>query len=283
MSFRSDARLVHGPQVQQTLSILQQLATAMGPGLKQHVKALGFPVITVLGDSKVLGWLAEKLPSLRTVPGDLMLCLPQLFACLEDRNADVRKKAQDALPSFMMHLGYDKMNKATGKLKGPAGKKPAAKGVKDDEDKSGPIFILIPSAKEQRIKEEKQLKILKWNFITPRDEYVEQLKAQMATCFAKWLLDELFHFDFQRHVKAIGVMIERLNSESDATIGCLDLILKWVTLRFFETNTTILMKVLEYLKLLFTMLNTEGYHLTEYEANSFIPYLILKVRLHGSL
>ncbi|XP_015239283.1 PREDICTED: cytoskeleton-associated protein 5 [Cyprinodon variegatus] len=412
--------------VQQTLTILQQLATAMGPGLKQHVKALGFSIITVLGDSKanlraaamatlqawveqtgmkdwlegedlseelkrenpflrqeVLAWLAEKLPTLRTVPGDLMLCIPQLFVCLEDRNADVRKKAQDALPTFMMHLGYEKMLKATGKLKpaskdqvvamlekaravmpakpaapakagggkgsaepsrapsasrsaaasedvndskpeakkvrggggaakkppspseeappskekesngskkppvkgkaaagsqqGPAGKKLAAKVLKDEEDKSGPIFILIPNAKEQRMKEEKQLKILKWNFITPRDEYVEQLKSQMAACFTKWLLDELFHLDFQRHVKAIGVMIERLNSESDATIGCLDLILKWVTLRFFETNTTILMKVLEYLKLLFTMLNRENYHLTEYEANSFIPYLILKV------
>lgn len=48
--------LIHcsrGLQVQQTLTILQQLATAMGPGLKQHVKALGIPVITVLGDSKV--------------------------------------------------------------------------------------------------------------------------------------------------------------------------------------------------------------------------------------
>lgn len=45
--------VVFGPQVQQTLTILQQLATAMGPGLKQHVKALGFPVINVLGDSKV--------------------------------------------------------------------------------------------------------------------------------------------------------------------------------------------------------------------------------------
>uniref|UniRef100_A0A3B3YNC3 TOG domain-containing protein n=1 Tax=Poecilia mexicana TaxID=48701 RepID=A0A3B3YNC3_9TELE len=320
--------------VQQTLSILQQLATAMGPGLKQHVKALGFPVITVLGDSKdgchgnaVLGWLAEKLPTLRSVPADLMVCVPQLFTCLEDRNADVRKKAQDALPTFMMHLGYDKMNKATGKLKpaskdqvvamlekaravmpakpaapaktggkgsaeqknvwllfahcvclsvcvnqGPAGKKPATKGQKDDEDKSGPIFILVPNAKEQRIKEEKQLKILKWNFITPRDEYVEQLKTQMAACFAKWLLDEMFHFDFQRQVKAIGVMIE-----SEATVSCLDLILKWITLRFFETNTTILMKVLEYLKLLFMMLNRENYHLTEYEANSFVPYLILKV------
>lgn len=44
--------------------------------------------------------------------------------------------------------------------------------------------------------------------MTPRDEYLEQLKTQMSTCFAKWLQDELFHLDFQRHVKAISVMIE---------------------------------------------------------------------------
>ncbi|XP_061677746.1 cytoskeleton-associated protein 5 isoform X2 [Syngnathoides biaculeatus] len=374
--------------VQQSLTILQQLATAMGPGLKQHVKTLGFPIITVLGDSKpnvraaamatlqawveqtgmkewlegeelseelkkenpflrqeLLGWLSEKLPTLRTVPGDLTACVPNLYACLEDRNGDVRKKAQDALPTFMMHLGYDKMNKAAGKLKlsskdqvipmlekaravmppkpaappKPGGakcpsettgaayrsqavyeevadkseakkvrpgvapkksapnKKPTAKGMKDDEDRSGPLFILIPNAKEQRIKEEKQLKILKWNFITPRDEYLEQLKAQMSPCFAKWLQDELFHPDFQRHVKAISIMIERLENESDATISCLDLILKWFTLRFFDTNTTVLMKVLEYLKLLFAMLDRENYNLTEYEANSFVPYLLLKV------
>lgn len=81
------------------------------PDLKSHVdQKLAF--IT-----QVLGWLAEKLPTLRTVPGDLMLCVPQLYACLEDRNGDVRKKAQDALPTFMMHLGYEKMSKATGKLK----------------------------------------------------------------------------------------------------------------------------------------------------------------------
>lgn len=71
-----------------------------------------------------------------------------------------------------------------------------------------------------------------------------------------------------------------MESESDATISCLDLILKWFTLRFFDTNTTVLMKVLEYLKLLFAMLNREDYHLTEYEANSFVPYLILKVSTH---
>ncbi|XP_051545492.1 cytoskeleton-associated protein 5-like isoform X2 [Myxocyprinus asiaticus] len=384
--------------VQQTLGILQQIATAMGPALKQHVKNLGIPIITVLGDSKsnvraaamttlnawveqtgmkewlegedlseelkkenpflrqeVLGWLAEKLPTMHTVPADLMQCVPPLYACLEDRSGDVRKKAQDALPTFMMHLSYEKMNKATGKLKpaskdqvigmlekaravmpakpaapakaagskpassapaskpasaparnqtpsedfgepepkpdtkktkpaGPMAKKgvvgkklPVKAGAKDEEDRSGPIFILVPNGKEQRIKEEKALKILKWNFMTPRDEYVEQLKTQMSTCLAKWLQDELFHFDFQRHVKAIGVMIERLEVESEAVIGSLDLVLKWFTLRFFDTNTSVLMKVLEFLKLLFTMLSRKNYQLNDYEASSFIPYLILKV------
>lgn len=66
---------------------------------------------------QLLGWLAEKLPTLRSTPTDLILCVPHLYSCLEDRNGDVRKKAQDALPFFMMHLGYEKMAKATGKLK----------------------------------------------------------------------------------------------------------------------------------------------------------------------
>lgn len=81
------------------------------------------------------------------------------------------------------------------------------------------------------------------------------------------------------HIFTRGIYFtrQRLECESEATISCLDLILKWFTLRFFDTNTTVLMKVLEYLKLLFAMLNRENYHLTEYEASSFVPYLILKV------
>ncbi|XP_073514992.1 cytoskeleton-associated protein 5 isoform X2 [Phyllobates terribilis] len=408
--------------VQQALGILQQLATSMGPSIKQHVKNLGIPIITVLGDSKanvraaalvtinswveqtgmkewlegedlseelkkenpflrqeILGWLAEKLPTLRAVPSDLQLCVPHLYACLEDRNGDVRKKAQEALPMFMMHVGFEKMSKATGKLKPaskdqvmallekaktsmpakpapPPGKAsfkpaqappapaaavcdsgppaseskpdskktkpgaPASKGktpsvssesntsmtptkantslskakqtkpavvpakkvpnkpsTKDEEDRSGPIYIIVPNGKEQRVKEEKGLKVLKWNFPAPRDEYIEQLKTQMSACLAKWLQDELFHSDFQRHIKAMAVMTDHLESEKEGVMSCLDLVLKWFTLRFFDTNTSVLMKVLEYLKLLFSMLSQEEYHLTELEATSFIPYLLLKV------
>ncbi|KAM4018598.1 cytoskeleton-associated protein 5 isoform 3-T3 [Anomaloglossus baeobatrachus] len=149
--------------------------------------------------------------------------------------------------------------------------------MKEEEDRSGPIYMIVPNGKEQRVKEEKGLKVLKWNFPAPRDEYIEQLKTQMATCLAKWLQDELFHSDFQRHIKALAVMTDHLEPEKDGVMSCLDLVLKWFTLRFFDTNTSVLMKVLEYLKLLFSMLSQEEYHLTELEATSFIPYLLLKV------
>lgn len=52
------------------------------------------------------------------------------------------------------------------------------------------------------------LQVLKWNFTTPRDEYIEQLKTQMFSCVAKWLQDEMFHADFQHHNKALSVMTE---------------------------------------------------------------------------
>lgn len=54
----------------------------------------------------------------RTIPKDeLLICLPHLYANVEDRNVDVRKNAQEAILPFMMHLGYVVMAKATERLK----------------------------------------------------------------------------------------------------------------------------------------------------------------------
>uniref|UniRef100_A0A2K5Z0W1 Cytoskeleton associated protein 5 n=1 Tax=Mandrillus leucophaeus TaxID=9568 RepID=A0A2K5Z0W1_MANLE len=189
--------------------------------------------------------------------------------------------AEDSISSSAEPKPDPKKAKAPGlssKAKSAQGKKvPSKTSLKEDEDKSGPIFIVVPNGKEQRMKDEKGLKVLKWNFTTPRDEYIEQLKTQMSSCVAKWLQDEMFHSDFQHHNKALAVMVDHLESEKEGVIGCLDLILKWLTLRFFDTNTSVLMKALEYLKLLFTLLSEEEYHLTESEASSFIPYLVVKV------
>lgn len=57
----------------------------------------------------------------------------------------------------------------------------------------------------------------------------------------------------------------------------LDLILKWLTLRFFDTNPSVLLKGLEYLQAVFNILIDDQYHMQEHEAASFIPYLIIKV------
>lgn len=45
------------------------------------------------------------------------MCVPLLFASLEDRAADVRKVAADCVLPFMLHLGYEHMHKQLDKLK----------------------------------------------------------------------------------------------------------------------------------------------------------------------
>ena len=76
--------------------------------------------ITVfLSPLQLLGWLEEKLPSAGKLPAELQSMTPPLFSCLEDRSAEVRKKAQAVLPHLMAHLSYELMLKQCGKLKVP--------------------------------------------------------------------------------------------------------------------------------------------------------------------
>ena len=64
----------------------------------------------------------------------------------------------------------------------------------------------------------------------------------------------------------------------EAAVGCLDLLLRWITLRFFETNTSINLKCLELLHALFKMLlQVDSFRMSDYEANAFLPYLVQKV------
>eukprot|EP00105_Crassostrea_gigas_P004699 XP_011417995.1 PREDICTED: cytoskeleton-associated protein 5-like [Crassostrea gigas] len=301
---------------------------------------------------ELLGWLSEKLPSHKPLPSEFKLCIPHLLTCLEDRNGDVRKKAQEAVVPFMIHTGYESVFRACSKLK-PASKdqimaiiekakanlpaKPAktkkgasakaaaapvsmddmddepkaapsrplstasseggaegktetktrtvrgkakaapapSKKKKTEEDTSPPMNLTVP--KERRFKDEKSLKILKWNFLQLTGEYVEQLTLQMEKNFSKGMMDMMFNVDFKQHIKAIEILIKSLETLPDETVGNLDLILKWFTVRFLDTNPSMLNKALEYLRLVLSMLVEMDYSLHEYEASSFIPYLIIKV------
>jgi cytoskeleton-associated protein 5 len=123
------------------------------------------------------------------------------------------------------------------------------------------------------------LKTLKWNFDVPRKEFIDQLSNQMEVAqFNRTLLFQMFHADFKYHIIALQSLTKSIDDLADATLSNLDLILRWLTLRFFETNPTVILKAIEYMQALFTMLaNVKGYHLIDYEANAFIPYFIGKL------
>lgn len=302
----------------------------------------GSPALRV----ELWNWLSERLPQMKTVSKDeLVACLPYLYSNLEDRNADVRKNAQEATLGVMIHVGYEGMLKATSALKPgsrnvvvqhldkvrgnlPAKPAPAkSRGIqpsqsddqlankagsktvkspnskiagissgtktitksksgsavkptsrKKDEDVDTSPLVQVNNLKNQRSIDEQKLKVLKWNFMTPRDEFVELLRDQMTTaCFNRNLIANMFHSDFKYHLKAIDMLIEDLPDNGKALTCNLDLILKWMTLRFFDTNPSVLLRGLEYLQTVFNMLIEDNYSMLETEASSFIPYLILKV------
>ena len=63
--------------------------------------------------------------------------------------------------------------------------------------------------KTQRINDEVKLRVLKWNFAVPRDEFVDQLKEQMNTAGVnKSLMTNMYHADFKFHIKAIDSLNE---------------------------------------------------------------------------
>lgn len=287
----------------------------------------GSPVLR----SELWAWLAEKLPDIppKSFPREeLTVCVPHLFSNLEDRNADVRKTAQDAVPAFLIHLGHTSIMKAVGKFKpatqsvltqiimkanvpmmqmadeepeaGKTVKSGGAKaagsstvvknktaapksggktaGRKKDEEADTSPLLQVNGQKHQRLLDEQKLKVLKWNFTSPREEFVEQLKdAMTAANVNRTLTANMFHSDFKYHLKAIDMLNEDLPNNPAATVANLDLILKWMTLRFFDTNPSVILKGLEYLHTVFDSLIEENYSMFEQEALSFVPYLILKI------
>lgn len=150
----------------------------------------------------------------------------------------------------------------------------------DSQSNDGFAAPLLPvnNMKEQRINDEKALKVLKWNFTTPREEFFILLKEQMIA--ANWndsLVTNCFHSNFKFHIKAIESLTDFLKEGNvEATFCSADLILKWFALRFFDTNPSVIIKALEYLIKLFEAYREADYKLSEQEASSFIPYLIQK-------
>ena len=158
----------------------------------------------------------------------------------------------------------------------PSSAKPSMSRKKEEVDTSPPYTA--NSLKNQRFKDEARLKVLKWNFTSPRQDVIDQLKDQMvAANFSPMLMTQLFHNDFKQHLKAIEILYKYIKEDMDGLKDNLDLLLKWTTLRFFERNPQTLIKALDYINEVFNVLANDSYNLHDVEAVSFIPYLVGKV------
>ncbi|GAU87486.1 hypothetical protein RvY_00320-2 [Ramazzottius varieornatus] len=156
----------------------------------------------------------------------------------------------------------------------PAAAKPK---VATKEEDTSPNITGTLKMKKQRENDEKLLKVLKWSFALPHKEFILQLKDQASTVFSNSILTWMFSDDFKNHIKAIQSLQDDLLRDREATIAVLDVVLRWFTLRFFDTNPQVLAKALEYLQLLFKKLNDDPpYTLTEMESSSFLPFLLMK-------
>lgn len=154
---------------------------------------------------------------------------------------------------------------------------PAASRKKEEEVDISPL-LAINNMKSQRLLDEQKLKVLKWTFTTPREEFTDLLKEQMTSANVnRGLIANMFHEDFRYHLKVIDSLIEDLPKNDRGLICNLDLIMKWLSLRFYDTNPSVLLKGLDYLNLVFQLLIEKQYVLAENEGSSFVPHLLTKI------
>ncbi|KAI8616669.1 armadillo-type protein [Chytriomyces sp. MP71] len=173
--------------------------------------------------------------------------------------------------------------------KRPATMPPPAKAAASPVPAAGdgiPVLTADLRAKEVRAGQDRGM--TKWTFETPRKDLVDFLADQCQNNLSEGVVLLLFstdHYKEKDFLQGLSLLDDNLSatlSNGDSGlraryIANTDLILKYLTIRFFDTNTSMLIKVLDLLEHLFTLLDEDGVVLSDYEAGSFLPFFITKV------
>ena len=161
-------------------------------------------------------------------------------------------------------------------------------------EKQAPI-LPQDNGKAKEIRESKNKGPTKWMFESPRKDLIEFLSEQMSGQISKELHGLLFsttHYKEKDFLSGLSLLDDCLSKKEflsahygidlvtfkQRLVGVSDLLLKYVTLRFFDTNTSMLIKCLDFLGRFFEVLDDESYHLSDYEASSFLPFFVSKVQ-----
>ncbi|KAL9456508.1 hypothetical protein AB3S75_005687 [Citrus x aurantiifolia] len=144
--------------------------------------------------------------------------------------------------------------------------------VQDFAVQSQALLNVKDSNKEDR----ERMVVRRFKFEDPRIEQIQELENDMMKYFREDLHRRLLSIDFKKQVDGLEMLQKALPSIRKDIIEVLDILLRWFVLQFCKSNTTCLLKVLEFLPELFDTLRDEGYSLTESEAAVFLPCLVEK-------
>ncbi|RYR25949.1 hypothetical protein Ahy_B02g060005 [Arachis hypogaea] len=145
--------------------------------------------------------------------------------------------------------------------------------VQDIALQSQALLNIKDSNKEDR----ERMVIRKFKFEDPYIEQIQDLESDMIRYFREDLSRRLLSADFKKQVDGLEMLQKALPSLAKEIIEVLDTFLRWFVLQFCKSNTTCLLKVLEFLPELLDTLKDEGYSLTESEVAIFLPCLVEKL------
>ncbi|KAM7271007.1 hypothetical protein ACFE04_030221 [Oxalis oulophora] len=144
--------------------------------------------------------------------------------------------------------------------------------VQDAAVQSQALLNVKDSNKDDR----ERLVVRRLKFEELRIEQIQDLENDMMRYFREDLHRRLLSTDFKKQVDGLEMLQKALPSILKEIIEVMDILLRWFVVQFCKSNTTCLLKVLEFLPELFETLRNEAYSLSESEAAIFLPCLVEK-------
>ncbi|KHN37797.1 Protein MOR1 [Glycine soja] len=143
---------------------------------------------------------------------------------------------------------------------------PSLKGAKSESISVQDIAVqsqALLNIKDSNKEDRERMVVRRFKFEDPRIEQIQDLEVGLVECTRTYTT---YYCTFQA-----------LPSIAKEVIEVLDILLRWFVLQFCKSNTTCLLKVLEFLPELLDTLKDEGYSLTESEGAVFLPCLVEKL------
>lgn len=176
------------------------------------------------------------------------------------------KPGKRTVPSRVIHA---KGSRSSAKVSKAEGTSSFRKAFMNSHD----LFNIKNSKKEDRLR----LVIHRYKFQEPGAEKIRGVEIDLKNFFNRDLHEQLLSADFKKQIYGLEILRKALTSNQNEVIEVLDILLRWFILQFCKSNSTCLLKVLEFLLELFDMLKARCYTLFVSEAAIILPFFIEKL------